>query len=671
MEISLGRKSGKAAQVSAGRWAIVRCHMHSVDSSRAGPIKRPALFLALFGSALFGWSVLANAQDDTRQQHQFVDKRPLPKSTQEELEKKYLAERQQREAFDQLLKKSNQRLSELESHLARIIAAQKSLSEGAEAKESRHKAEISEERRQRQAVEQALAQAKEALRQANQRFNATSSEDQKARKAELERLRVSIDKEYAEKLAAGQTETQRAQKAAADAQKQLAAATGRTESLSRELQDERAALKLMNARFSAVQEELQELRQKQQAEGSAHDALVKARAEAQQLKGALDDVRTRLGEREKLLQEEREKFQAQLEAVKRQAAKSARELHQSELKKQVAAAQDRVRQQEQAKYSARIKDVRAAASEAFEQRLKEVQKRADERLGEVRAAAERDRGKALAAAREAPPGPTNTTVAALTRPAQKNDAGSNAGGAAKCGAQISSEPLEAGRLRLVVQSPCRAGEPVLLDYGGTPFQHVLDDDGSLTTELDLFLGSSSRLIVRFSEGYQQTVDLSKADLRDVTKVAIVWQGGVNLDLHVLEYAAGFGGEGHVWADVPSSLDRAQEAAGRTRRGRGFLSSTSKGRGEGLQVEVYTFLRSKNQRTGTLSLIVDHASRGDMPRGEMCGSGRFASVGFQMIWLERGEVTYSGRGLFAVAPCDQKLSKEQRFNRYAVEDLQVR
>lgn len=654
----------------AGRWALVQCHMNSADSNRAGPIEPCALLLALFGSVLFFWSGLANAQDDSRQQHQFVDKRPLPKSTQEELEKKYLAERQQREAFDQLLKKSNQRLSQLERHLARIIAAQKALGEGAEAKENRHKAEIAEERRKRLAVEQALAETKETLRQANQRFDASGDEDQKARKFELERLRASIDKQYAKKTAAAQNKAFHAEKVAAEAQKQLAAATRRAEILSRELQDERAVLQRVNARFSALQEELQELQQKQQAQGAAKDALVKARAEAEQLKDALDDVRTRLREREKLHKEEREKFETQLETVKRETAKSARELHRKELKKQVAAAEDRVRQEERAKYSARTEEVRAATSEAFEQRLKDVQKQADARLAEVRTAAKRDSGRALAAARAAPPNPTNPTVAALAKPSLNNNATSNSG-TEKCAAEITSEPLEAGRLRIVVQSPCRAGEPVLLDYGSTPFQHVLDDDGSLTTELDLFLGISSRLVVRFSEGHQQAVDLSKADLRDVTKVAIVWQAGINLDLHVLEYAAGFGDEGHVWAGVPSSLARAQAAAGKARRGRGFLSSTSDGRGEGMQVEVYTFLRSQTQRKGTLSLIVDHASRGDMPRGEMCGSGRFASVGFQMIWLERGEVTYSGRRLFAVAPCDQKLSKEQRFNRYAVEDLQVR
>ena len=188
--------------------------------------------------------------------------------------------------------------------------------------------------------------------------------------------------------------------------------------------------------------------------------------------------------------------------------------------------------------------------------------------------------------------------------------------------------------------------------------------------VDLFAGKSSELVVVFRDGSAIPIDLQGINLPHVTKVAIVWQGDADLDIHAFEYAAEFGLVGHVWSGQPSSFSQATQRMEQDKRGHGYISSSTVSGTHGMNAEVYTFLHHKEQRFGAIALALDYANRGDRPSGSRCGDGSKSEVRFDVYLLRpSGRITQEA-GLLPAAPCEQELSTEARFMRSAIPDIRV-
>ncbi len=154
----------------------------------------------------------------------------------------------------------------------------------------------------------------------------------------------------------------------------------------------------------------------------------------------------------------------------------------------------------------------------------------------------------------------------------------------------------------------------------------------------------------------------------LSKVAVIWQAPVNLDLHVYEYAARHGESGHVWPGAPSSADAAEAETRASKRGRGFLSTSDDGRGDGDKVEVYTFWHHAEQRSGLVATALDYETRGASPNADTCGSGVHASVVYETFILDpRGQLSRE-RGAIAPATCGSQLTGAGRYMEDAVPDL---
>ncbi len=95
-------------------------------------------------------------------------------------------------------------------------------------------------------------------------------------------------------------------------------------------------------------------------------------------------------------------------------------------------------------------------------------------------------------------------------------------------AVLSTEPLQGGRSKVSVQSPCRRGQTVSLQYGPITMQRTLDDKGNTAFIADMFLGADAETSVSFVDGKRQPLRLGAGDLNQVTKVAIIWDAPVNL-----------------------------------------------------------------------------------------------------------------------------------------------
>ena len=184
-------------------------------------------------------------------------------------------------------------------------------------------------------------------------------------------------------------------------------------------------------------------------------------------------------------------------------------------------------------------------------------------------------------------------------------------------------PERGGRTRVAIDTPCRAEQSVVLAYAGAVFIRLLDTHGSGEFVLDCFAGEAEAVTFSFEDNTKIVRQPVAADMREISKVAIVWTDTVDLDLHAFAYAAEFNGPGHVWSGNPGSFDEASTRARQDGRGQGFLSTTGAGGEIGMNFEVYTFVHQAGQTPGSVKLVIDYKTRGSRPADSFCGNGHLA------------------------------------------------
>lgn len=223
----------------------------------------------------------------------------------------------------------------------------------------------------------------------------------------------------------------------------------------------------------------------------------------------------------------------------------------------------------------------------------------------------------------------------------------------------------------IVASACRAGELVSIAYAGATLVERLDGEGRSRTALDCFAGTTAPVTIAFEDGTAVTRPPVTDDLTQYSKVAIVWSSSVDLDLHAFEYAAAANEPGHIWSGHPSSLAEARSRSATEKRGRGFLSTASRGTTIGMNVEVYTFVHYPRETAGGVKIGVDFATRGERPEGDYCGPGRYAEIHFKAYTLHRGRIARELDLAFASVPCGTELKEGMRINSRLIPELIIR
>ncbi len=231
--------------------------------------------------------------------------------------------------------------------------------------------------------------------------------------------------------------------------------------------------------------------------------------------------------------------------------------------------------------------------------------------------------------------------------------------------------LPGGLSRINIASVCRAYTVVEIEYGGWSARYFLDGAGKLETVIDCFAGDAVPVQISFQDGFRLSKKVVSRDLKKVSKVAVIWSAEVNLDLHALEFGSLLGGKGHVWSGASSDQRAAKAGARKSNAGKGFMSTLEQRDAQGARLEVYTFWHGRRNRSGVVKMIADYQSRGSIPRGEFCGSGRLAEVPFETVVMVRNRVESRVRGGFAAAPCNVPLAEAARYNSKTIPDLLVR
>jgi hypothetical protein len=152
--------------------------------------------------------------------------------------------------------------------------------------------------------------------------------------------------------------------------------------------------------------------------------------------------------------------------------------------------------------------------------------------------------------------------------------------ASSCDVAMAAEPRPNALVRLKLDAPCLPGERLTLHHNGLTFTAVTDEEGTVAVDVPA-LSSSAVFIAAFPNGDGAVVQASVpgAEVRD--RVVLQWRGAAGLQLHVFEGEAGYGTDGHLWAEAPGDI-AAESAAG-------FLVRLGDpDAAEPLMAEIYTF-----------------------------------------------------------------------------------
>lgn len=238
-----------------------------------------------------------------------------------------------------------------------------------------------------------------------------------------------------------------------------------------------------------------------------------------------------------------------------------------------------------------------------------------------------------------------------------------------CGAPSIELSVDAlGLAQVAIVSGCRKDETVKVSYADISRSVRLDANGRAKFTVDLYAGEGLEPAVSFKDGFTTSLQIPKGALAGVTKIAIAWDGDIDLDLHAFEHASRFGSEGHIWAGRALTAEAVMTRIAQSHRSHGLLTTTFADKDTSRHIEVYTLVHGENVRTGAIKLAVDYKTRGDVPAKPYCGTHRYASVMVDVYRSDRGGKLVREIVELAAAPCGKPLTRKARYIGSVIPDL---
>ncbi|MGH1350104.1 MAG: hypothetical protein ACRBBN_04750 [Methyloligellaceae bacterium] len=240
----------------------------------------------------------------------------------------------------------------------------------------------------------------------------------------------------------------------------------------------------------------------------------------------------------------------------------------------------------------------------------------------------------------------------------------------KCDEQpvIKLTPAPAGQTGISIKGRCQKNQTVNIEYAGVTLNKKLDRNGDLNFALDCFAGDKSPITFTF-ENKQKVVRKPVAlDLDKITKVAVIWKGSANLNLHAFEYMAAAGQEGHIWENNPSSFKKAKYKTRQTGKGHGFISSAEKYGSGDQKVEVYTFYNATDQKYGVVQLALDYQLKHNNLHQITCQSQGDITIDYTTVTLSKNKTVKTSKAASILNPCNLLSTNRKMLNTRAVEDL---
>jgi hypothetical protein len=166
-----------------------------------------------------------------------------------------------------------------------------------------------------------------------------------------------------------------------------------------------------------------------------------------------------------------------------------------------------------------------------------------------------------------------------------------------CGITLSGRALAPALVSLTLSAPCRPDTAVTVRHGELVFTGLTDSLGTLALRIPA-LSDPALFDLRFADAEGESIELPVPDLGAFTRVGLQWRGDAGLQLHALEFGAGYGESGHVWTGAPRGPEFAASGRG------GFVMRLGQGGPEAEFAEIYTYPAGADTRDGVVRLSIE-------------------------------------------------------------------
>lgn len=167
-----------------------------------------------------------------------------------------------------------------------------------------------------------------------------------------------------------------------------------------------------------------------------------------------------------------------------------------------------------------------------------------------------------------------------------------------CDYNLTARTEAAAMVHLSLDAPCMVNEKFTLHHNGLMFTQVTDAAGSVEFNVPA-LAENAVFIVAFANGEGAVANATVSSLEYYDRAVVQWKGNSGMQMHALEYGAGYGEGGHVWSDTPRAESSAALGEG------GFLTQLGvEDVDNALLAEVYTFPSGVAKRGGGVEMSVE-------------------------------------------------------------------
>jgi len=162
---------------------------------------------------------------------------------------------------------------------------------------------------------------------------------------------------------------------------------------------------------------------------------------------------------------------------------------------------------------------------------------------------------------------------------------------ANCGLSARARPVSGAAARLTVKAPCHGDERIEIHHSGLTVTQRTDENGTLDLTIPA-LSEYAIFLISLDDQNGTVATTHIPDIADYNRVALQWQGETDLQIHALEFGAGYGDAGHVSADPAT-------------RGTGHVVHLGQsGLSDGRNIEIYSFPATQADQTGSIELTVE-------------------------------------------------------------------
>lgn len=167
-----------------------------------------------------------------------------------------------------------------------------------------------------------------------------------------------------------------------------------------------------------------------------------------------------------------------------------------------------------------------------------------------------------------------------------------------CDIMMTATPAALAMVDVTISAACHANSKLVVHHQGMMVSALTDDAGKLNLQIPA-LAEVAVFVAAFEDDQGAVAQAVVPDLALVDRAVLQWQGGDGVQLHALEFGAGYGESGHISAAATG--DMTQLAQGTS----GYLVSLGDPRVENaLLAEVYTFPTGIAVRDGAIALNVE-------------------------------------------------------------------